>query len=75
MFLVWLITLVLNGSGIAGDFTFVLSPFNVFLGFSVTFFIGILAGIIPAIAASKLDPVEAIRPETFLSVLQIWRAI
>ncbi|MEP0265949.1 ABC transporter permease [Dokdonia sp.] len=61
MFLVWMIALGLNSSGVAGDFTFVLSPFNVLLGFSVTFFIGILAGIIPAIAASKLDPVEAIR--------------
>lgn len=61
MLLVWMIAQGLNASGIAGDFVFVLSSFNVFLGFSVTFFIGILAGIIPAIAASKLDPVEAIR--------------
>ncbi|WP_299767110.1 ABC transporter permease [uncultured Dokdonia sp.] len=61
MFLVWLISMLLNASGIAGDFTFVLSSFNIFLGFSVTFFIGIIAGIIPAIGASRLDPVEAIR--------------
>lgn len=61
MFLVWLISMLLNASGIAGDFTFVLSSFNIFLGFTVTFFIGIIAGIIPAIGASRLDPVEAIR--------------
>ena len=61
MFLVWSISLGLNASGITGDFKFVLSPFNIFLGLSVTFFIGILAGIIPAIGASRLDPVEAIR--------------
>ena len=61
MFLVWSITLGLNLSEITGDFKFTLSSFNIFLGFSVTFFIGILAGIIPAIGASRLDPVEAIR--------------
>jgi len=61
MFLVWSISLGLNVSEIAGDFKFVLSPFNIFLGLSVTFLIGILAGIIPAISASRLDPVEAIR--------------
>ncbi|WP_299685027.1 ABC transporter permease [uncultured Dokdonia sp.] len=61
MFLVWMITLLVNFSGITGDFTFVLSLFNIFLGLTVTFFIGILAGIIPAIGASRLDPVEAIR--------------
>ena len=61
MFLVWLITFALNASGVAGDFVFVLSLSNIILGFSVTFFIGIVAGIIPAISASRLDPVEAIR--------------
>ena len=34
---------------------------NIILGISVSFIIGVLAGIIPAISASKLDPVEAIR--------------
>lgn len=61
MFLVWLITLGLNSSGITGDFEFVLSLANIFLGLSVTFSIGVIAGIIPAISASRLDPVEAIR--------------
>lgn len=61
MLLVWLIAIGLNVSEVAGDFEFVLSPSNVLLGFSVTFLIGIVAGIIPAISASRLDPVEAIR--------------
>jgi putative ABC transport system permease protein len=34
---------------------------NVIKGFSISIFIGILSGIIPAYFASKLDPVEAIR--------------
>ncbi|TVZ52167.1 ABC transporter permease [Dokdonia sp. Hel_I_53] len=59
--LVQLIVLGLDASGIAGDFEFVLSLKNVVLGLSVTFLIGIVAGIIPAIGASRLDPVEAIR--------------
>ncbi|RMB56761.1 FtsX-like permease family protein [Dokdonia sinensis] len=57
--LVWLITLVLTNA--MDDFEFVLSFFNIMLGLSVTFIIGIIAGIIPAIGASRLDPVEAIR--------------
>ena len=43
------------------DFEFVLSAFNVFLGAGISMLIGLLAGIIPAYSASKLDPVEAIR--------------
>ncbi len=55
------IVLLLGVSGIAGDFEFVLSAKNIILGLSTTFVIGIIAGIIPAISASRLDPVEAIR--------------
>ncbi len=61
LFLVWLIATAINFSGIAEDFEFILSASNVFLGLATTFFIGIIAGIIPAIGASRLDPVEAIR--------------
>lgn len=61
LILVQLVVLALGASKIAGDFEFVLSFNNIFLGLSVTFFIGIIAGIIPAIGASRLDPVEAIR--------------
>lgn len=45
----------------AGDFEFVLSPWNIFIGTGISIFIGLISGIIPAISASRLDPVEAIR--------------
>jgi putative ABC transport system permease protein len=32
-----------------------------FIGFSLSTLIGLISGVIPAISASKLDPVEAIR--------------
>lgn len=58
MFLVWIIAMILTN---VLDFEFVLSAFNMIVGTSLAIFIGLLAGIIPAISASKLDPVEAIR--------------
>lgn len=58
MFLVWVIALVLSS---VLDFEFVLSASNMLLGTGLAAFIGLLSGIIPAITASKLDPVEAIR--------------
>ena len=56
--LVWFISLTLT---YALDFEFVLGFWNVAIGTGVSVFIGIIAGIIPAYVASKLDPVEAIR--------------
>ena len=57
--LVWIATIGL--SQVTGDFEFVLSFKNMFIGFIVSTIIGLIAGILPALSASKLDPVEAIR--------------
>ena len=48
-------------SQFTGDFEFILSPWNMFLGTVISAIIGLIAGILPAISASRLDPVEAIR--------------
>ncbi|WP_396148966.1 ABC transporter permease [Flavobacterium sp.] len=56
--MVWLIAMVLSK---VLDFEFVLSFWNMMLGAGLAGIIGLIAGIIPAISASKLDPVEAIR--------------
>ena len=43
------------------EFAVELSAQNIILGILVSVIIGIISGITPALSASKLDPVEAIR--------------
>ncbi len=58
LLLVWGITVFMSKML---DFEFVLSAGNIILGTSLAALIGLVSGILPAISASKLDPVEAIR--------------
>jgi putative ABC transport system permease protein len=43
------------------DFNLTLSQSNIIFGLSISAFIGILSGIIPAVVASQMNPVDAIR--------------
>tara|TARA_B110000977_G_scaffold97724_1_gene128656 strand:+ start:3705 stop:4955 length:1251 start_codon:yes stop_codon:yes gene_type:complete len=58
------LSIVYGGTLIASyyiDFEIYLSANNIFSGLLVSVLIGVISGLIPAITASKLDPVEAIR--------------
>lgn len=59
LFLVYIASVIV--SQFTGDFQFILSPWNMFIGTAISAVIGLISGILPAISASKLDPVEAIR--------------
>lgn len=57
----YLISLVAISQGLG--WKFVVSSFSVLLAVGVSFFIGIVFGVFPAISAAKLDPVTALRSQ------------
>lgn len=58
LFFIWLVT---YGIATAMDFDIFLSIENVLVGVVTSVVVGVLSGLIPAIQASGMDPVEAIR--------------
>jgi putative ABC transport system permease protein len=56
VFLVFLITLIP-----LGEFKLIMKPANILLGLGVSSVIGMISGFVPALMASRMDPVAAIR--------------
>lgn len=58
LLIVFGLVLIVNA---ASEFEIALSMSNILRGLSVSFIIGLVAGVIPAVVASRLSPVDAIR--------------
>lgn len=51
------------GAATIFNFPFVVSIWSIFSGFGISFIVGLIAGVIPARNAAKLNPIDALRSE------------